>query len=388
MIQIFKGCCKHFCVIIFKHYMTLPLIVFLAFLMNRSDAQHNSIQTVFALKSHTGFVLAHSIYTQNTKGARPAGIEADFSWIDTGQAVFDKYHCFPRSGITVNYTDMDYTFLGRSLSAAYFLEPIFRLGDKAALHVRGTIGLSYLTNPFDSIKNPGNQNYSLPIGAFLQLGAGISYSVSQHTRLQLSGNWYHNSNGGFKQPNRGLNYPNLSLGVLYHTQQTSLPRYLRKVDTTWKQAPLVWETGLFFSPKGGYNKNVEQERKFLGGIYVQAGKQIAAVHRLTAAAEIYYDGGMRSIKRNLISDSSSNILAGVLAGHEFLINKFSFSQQLGIYVFKETDTYNRVYADIFKAIYHRWGIRYQLRPHWALGINLLVHNQVADFIDARFFYKL
>ncbi len=362
--------------------------VLLFFINNRVEGQVDTKQTVYALKAHTGFVLPHSIYTQNTKGARPFGFEADISCFDTSQQVYNTYHCFPRSGISINYADMDYGLLGKSYSAAYFLEPNFRLNNRAALQVKGSIGLSYLTNPFDSIKNPENQNYSLAISAFLQVGVGLSYNVSPHTSLQLSGNWYHNSNGGFKQPNRGLNYPNLSFGVLYFKEQNSLPIYNQVQDTSWKELPVSIEGGLFISPKGGYNKNVEQERNFLGGLYLQAGKQIASIHKLTAGAEIYFDGGMQSIKRNLINDSSSNILAGVLIGHEFLINRFSFSQQLGFYLFKETDYYNQVYADIYKTIYHRWGIKYQLKPHWAIGINLLVHNQVADFIDARFFYKL
>lgn len=362
--------------------------VFLFLINTNANGQGESKQLVYALKAHTGFILPHSIYTKNTKGARPFGFETDISRLDTSQQIYNTYRCFPRSGITINYADMDYGFLGKSFSAAYFLEPNFRLNNRTALQVKGTIGLSYLTNPFDSIKNPGNQNYSLAVSAFLQVGVGLSYSISQHTSLQLSGNWYHNSNGGFKQPNRGLNYPNVSFGVMYYKDQNRLPIYKQLQDTAWKKMPVSWEGGLFISPKGGYNKNVQQERKFLGGLQVQAGKQIAAVHKLTVGAEMYFDGGMQSIKRNLINDSSSNILAGILLGHEFLLNRFSFTQQLGFYFFKETDYYNQVYADIYKTIYHRWGIKYQLKPHWAIGINLLVHNQVADFIDARFFYKL
>ena len=353
-----------------------------------ANSQVETKQFVYALKVHSGFVLPHSIYTKNTKGARPFGFEVDIAHIDTSRQVYNTYRCFPRSGITLNYADMDYGFLGNSFCAAYFLEPNFRINKRTTLRVNGTIGLSYLTNPFDSIKNPDNQNYSLAISALLKVGVGLSYSVSPHTSLQLSGNWYHNSNGGFKQPNRGLNYPNISLGVLYFKDQNTLPVYNQLQDTGWKKLPVSWEGGVFISPKGGYDKNVKQVRKFLGGLNVQVGKQIAAIHKLTTGAEIYFDGGMQSIKRNLINDSSSNILAGLLIGHEFLINKFSFSQQLGFYVFKETDKYNEVYADIYKTIYHRWGIKYQLKPHWAIGINLLVHNQVADFIDARFFYKL
>lgn len=351
------------------------------------DSSKNGKQFSISARGHFGFVLAHSIYTQNTKGARPYGAEIDYGWLDTSEQVFQKFHCYPRNGITANFTDMDFGFLGKSYSLGYFLEPNFPIGQKAILHLRSTLGLSYLTNPFDSLRNPTNQNYSLAISAFLQVGLAMSYPLSKHVQLQIGGGWNHNSNGGFKQPNRGLNYPNLSLGVQYNKSSTLLPHFKHRADTSWQDKPIYWDGGLFFSPKGGYDENIKQQRKFLGGLFIQGSKHIGAIHRLSLGAEIYYDGGMRSIKDNILKDSSSASFAGLLAGHEFVLNKFIFSQQLGFYVYKDTELYNKLYTDIYKTVYHRWGLRYLIKPHWSAGISLLAHNQVADFIDARFYYR-
>ncbi|HYK46824.1 MAG TPA: hypothetical protein VEV83_16715, partial [Parafilimonas sp.] len=60
----------------------------------------------------------------------------------------------------------------------------------------------------------------------------------------------------------------------------------------------------------------------------------------------------------------------------------------GIYVYKQTDYYNEVYADLFHTIYHRWGLNYQMGRHWLIGLNLLAHNQIADFIDGRLTYRI
>ena len=41
----------------------------------------------------------------------------------------------------------------------YFLEPNYRLGNSLKLNLRFAAGLSYLNNPFDSLKNPYNHSY-------------------------------------------------------------------------------------------------------------------------------------------------------------------------------------------------------------------------------------
>ena len=98
---------------------------------------------------------------------------------------------------------------------------------------------------------------------------------------------------------------------------------------------------------------------------------------------------MRSIKENIIrDDSSSNTLVGLLIGHQFLLNRFTFSQELGFYVYKQTEVYNTTYRDLFYTVYHRWGLTYNIKKRWYLGINLLAHRQVADFIDGRLIYRL
>ena len=79
--------------------------------------------------------------------------------------------------------------------------------------------------------------------------------------------------------------------------------------------------------------------------------------------------------------------AGFMLGHEFVFRKIIFSQQLGFYLVKHTSTYTDIYLQPFPTIYHSWGLRYKLTPHWFIGFNMLVHNQVADFIDGRLTYR-
>ena len=69
----------------------------------------------------------------------------------------------------------------------------------------------------------------------------------------------------------------------------------------------------------------------------------------------------------------------IMGGHEFLLAKFIFTQQVGIYVFK-----NNPYTDDW---FHRWGLLYKAGKHYWFGLNLKAHRQVADYIDLRVLYS-
>jgi hypothetical protein len=347
-------------------------------------------QVVLGARYHSGFIYAHNVYVQNTKGTHPNGFELEFSHLRTDSSVVAKFKCYPRTGFSFTYVDFNKDFLGRSYSLSYFLEPNYRLGNKLKMNLHASAGLSYLTKPYDPVKNPTNQSYSGNINIFLQLGLGVSYPVGNHFAIYAMGNFFHNSNGGFKMPNSGVNYVNASIGLQYYAYSTRLPVYKKQRDTSWKHQGVHFDASLFYSPKGGYNADSTSYRKFVLGTSFQAVKQVSNLDAITAAAEIYYDDAMRSVKQTFLFDSSSNMFAGLLIGHQFLLNRFTFTQELGFYIFKKTDKYDDVYRDkpVYHTTYQRWGLYYNVKKRWSVGINLLAHYQVADFIDGRVIYRL
>jgi hypothetical protein len=351
-------------------------------------------QIVFAARYHTGFIFAHNTYVQNTKGTHPNGFEFEFSHLITDSAIVTKYKCYPRKGISFTYVDFNNGILGRSYSLSYFLEPNYRLGNQLRMNLRASAGLSYLTNPHDSVKNPTNQSYSGHINIFLQLGLGLTYPIGNHFGVYAMGNFFHNSNGGFKLPNSGVNYINTSLGLQYYLFSSKLPAYKKQKDISWKNQGVHFDMSLYYSPKGGYtgtSTHFKPVHKFVLGTSFQAVKQVSNLDAITLSAEIYYDDALRSVKQIFIADSSSNILAGLLVGHQFLLNKFTFTQELGFYVYKQTDKYDEEYRlgkTLYHTAYQRWGLYYNVKKRWYVGINLLAHYQVADFIDGRVIYRI
>jgi hypothetical protein len=324
-----------------------------------------------------GFILAHSEAVQNTKGANPIGIELILSWKRNDAAVWDLCNCYPRKGLLLTYHEYDNAILGHGFSAAYFLEPTYRLSNKLFFAFKAASGLSYLSNPFDSIKNPTNQSYSTNLSVYLMVGLGLWFQLNPHWWINGSINYQHMSNGGLRQPNKGINWPTAGFALSY--QKTTRPFYtgIRMKEKFWKDYSLRWDASLFAIARRVLDANGNSRRLPLVGFNVQTSKQIGRINAMTLGFEVYRDEVLRiELKRDSVTASS--VKAGILVGHEFLLGKFLFSQRLGIYVFDQTPYYDQ--------LYHRWGLQYRINRHLGVGFSLQAHRHVADFVDFRFTY--
>ncbi|HWB24832.1 MAG TPA: acyloxyacyl hydrolase [Chitinophagaceae bacterium] len=367
----------------------LYFILYAAVAQGQAGTAKNSAGSsypVYALRLHYGVIYAHTKYVENTAGAHPRGFEFEISKQHIDKPLWENYRCYPRMGLILSYFDFNTRILGKTYSAAYFIEPDYRVSKNCSFFLRMGVGLSYLTNPHDSIKNPTNQSYSLPINAYLTAGAGINCNVSPHIALSFMTSFQHNSNGGFELPNHGVNYPTASLGIRYTAYNNSLPVYKREQVRSYRHTKIIYDAGFYYSPKSGYSAGWVSSRKYLAGVFVQASKRVSTLDNITLSLEAYHDGGLASIKK-LLMDNTSNNLVGLMIGHEFIFRRILFSQQLGYYIYKDTKTFSDLYQQAFPRIYHRWGLRYKLNPHWYAGFNMLAHNQVADFIDLRLNYR-
>ncbi len=335
---------------------------------------YNGIQA----RLHYGFIIAHSQAVQNTAGSHPRGIEIELIKQRVDTTSWKLCRCYPAKGWSFSYFDFNNTILGHGISIAYFLEPSYRIGKRAQFRFRGNIGFSYLTKPFHPQKNSSNMSYSTHLSGYAQLGISGTYQAGRQWLIVLGGQYQHVSNGGLKEPNKGINWPTASLGVTWFRQKYNLPVYAKMDNKDYKRQKPYMEAGVFFSGKQGYKPNGQTPRTLLTGIIIQANKQVGRINSLNAGIEFYYDNALnQKLQKDSIDGSAFRL--GLLAGHEFLLGKFFFSQQLGIYLLHNNPYYNRMY--------HRWALRYQLNKHWITGVGFKAHKQVADFIDVRLMYR-
>lgn len=323
-----------------------------------------------------GFIFAHSEEVENTKGSHPTGLEAIISWQRVDSAAWSLCNCYPRRGFLLAYHDYDNRVLGKSITFATFLEPTYRISNRTFFAFKGSMGLSYLTHPFDSLKNPFNQSYSTAINGYLQVGIGAWVRLSNRWWINPSISYQHVSNGGMKEPNKGINWPTAGLALSY--QPVAGPYYTgRRPDTKfWKGQPLRYDITLFGTARRSVNERGESQRMALVGLATQVGKQVGRINMILAGIEASHDEELRTeLKKDSLDASPATVALTV--GHEFLLGKFLFSQKLGFYVFDQTP-----YHD---PLYHRWTFLY--RPgRLGIGFSMKAHRHIADYMDLRLSY--
>jgi hypothetical protein len=325
-----------------------------------------------------GSIFAHSQAVQNTAGAHPRGIELQRMVQQADRKAYNICRCYPRQSILASAYSFDNSVLGWSTMAAYMLEPSYRMSDWLFFSMRGAVGVAYASNPYNVISNPTNQSYSTTINAYLMYGLGLQVQVSQRTALQLTANFQHISNGGIKEPNKGVNWPTVGLHLVRYNKPLILYRGTREKNDAWRSLSWRKDVGVSGAIKRWIDEDGNSKQLPVIGAMAHIGKQVGQIHQLTAGVEWTYDG---TIDKRLLVDTlpGSPHKVGLMGGHEFLLGRIIFSQQVGIYVYKDNPD-----ADKW---FHRWGLLYRAGKHYWLGFNLKAHLHVADFIDLRVVYS-
>jgi len=330
----------------------------------------------YSLFANYGFIFAHSQDVENTANSFPRGITATLNWQRTDKQILDQYNCFPRHSLLVGFYDFDNAVLGRGLNLAYSLEPHFMMTQRLSFYPKVSIGAAFLSNPNDPIKNPTNNSYSLPVSAYLALGVGLRWQFSPTWAMNVNAEYQHVSNGGLREPNKGINWPTMGLGVEFSPKNLALKKYVRTRENNESFKQRRMDIVLLAVVKGG---DFSGERRYypISGANFTASWQVSRLHAWTVGTEFYHDQFMQE-RLASTGNTVNGYRGGFLAGHEFLLGKFIFSQQLGIYWLGQNNN---------DLVYHRWGLNYYLLPNWAVGVNLRAHKQVADFTDVRVTYS-
>lgn len=359
-----------------KLYFLCLVSLFLS-LLHQAKAQENpypqkvSSPIHAGVRAHYGFIFAHSRDVSNLANSYPSGIEINVSKRLTSQKTWDQCHCYPHTGLIVSYFDYNNKIVGRSVTAAPYLEPVFKINRSIHFTVSGALGLSYLTRPYHAQSNPANQSYSLPVGGYLALGTGFHMRASDKLWFNISAQYNHISNGGIKEPNKGLNYPTIAGGFHYYPKAPFIPTWpVRDNETPHRFS--------FRAEMYGSSKSIlpgEKKRYFIGGFQLSAGKQISLLNSLRVSAEWTFDYALQERLRRNDGNSSHFHRAGLLLGHEFLMGRFLFSQHMGWYVYNPSG-YNTL-------LYQRYSMLYKINSRWFTGVNLKAHGHIANFIDFR-----
>jgi hypothetical protein len=275
---------------------------------------------------------------QYLEGANPIGFELRYTKMHRDEKSWQQNNCYFNTGIGLNYFNFDNQLLGESMALFYVFEPEYKLGKHLNLLVDANFGLTFLSNPYNKDKNANNSIYSLPISAYMALGTGMEYAVHKNFQISLLASFIHISNGGTLEPNKGINMSTLNMRLSYNPINNDLEKFTKKPQKLERKDRL--DLGMYLS-----NKNMgtnEPDRYFIFGAFANYSKQIARMNALTTGIEFLTDRVTQARLEKENADKSSMRL-GVLVGHEFLFGRFTVSQQLGCYLFNETNYFNMLY---------------------------------------------
>ncbi|MCW5520326.1 acyloxyacyl hydrolase [Aureitalea sp. L0-47] len=356
------------------------LIVFLATfgLQAQKDSTFvDSRPTVLGISFDYAALLKHTDFLRELDDSYPVAIRLDWSKHLITKKSWDFCNCFPRVGVSVAYWNWDSPdVLGSGFSALGYLEPYMRTHKRTNFFFRAGLGGVYLTDPYDEVSNPLNLSYSTRLAYFLLVGAGVNYRITDKLNLRLAAKYNHISNGGKQTPNKGLNFPSLSVGLNTSLTPISFP----EVRKNGKREPPEQRKRITLTHFSGWsNANVGDKDKFyVFGLAANYSRWIGGRSALTIGTEWIADYSRRE-KIKLAGTDDSFHQGAVLAGHEFWLGRVTFSQQFGLYYyrdFRDTDD-----------VYQRYGLTYEFVKNIFVGMNLKAHGHVADFFDFRLGYR-
>jgi len=335
---------------------------------------------IIGLRYHYSDIIQHSPkLTDEVSSSNPWSIEMDFNWHLRKRGLWIYCYCYPRTGISLMYSNFAMPdVLGSAITVYPFIEPFIRGHKPLNFSIRFGIGPSYMTKVFDEETNPNNLFFSAPLSFLAMVNVGINYRATDRLNFRISGNYLHISNGGYTEPNLGINYPSVSAGVDYSLRPTRFEERDKDPDVVLNPRKNRFDVVTFFSAKAiAHGKD---KRYPVYGLSLGYSRVIGRLAALSGGIEWVCDRSVRQkIREDNAIDSSGNYIdhnrIGALVGVDWLFGRFIFYQQFGFYLYSPAKAKN--------FMYQRYGINFKISDHMYAGINIKAHGQDADFMDFR-----
>lgn len=323
----------------------------------------------YGLRIYSGSIIAHAKDVENTAGSRPLVFEAEYYKRHLSESVWNLCRCYPGTGFNLAFKDYDNDVLGYGFHVAYFVEYHFFKNLRVSPAIRGSTGLEYNTNPYHKVNNPYNQSYSFYLNAFLQFSFLTSIRINDNLFLDFQLAFNHISNGGLRQPNRGINWPSLGGGIFYTAAYSPSINRSEQIPEIKECERSFHRVSLNFS---AHSKTFEKKERFLivASDYL-FGYRINNLNTLLLGIDYSLDYSLKRHIEYYNLDYSPNRF-GVVGGHEFTMGDFGFSQKLGAYIYNE--------PRLNDLVYHKWSLCYNLYNGFMLGVELKAHRHVAEFV--------
>ena len=320
-----------------------------------------------ALKPQFGLILKHSSKVEHLTNTNPYGLELEYAWTMLKEKNWKQCNCYSKAGISflyVNYNNPE--IVGNSFNFIGFAEPFFIRKKRLLFSTRMGVGVSYLDKIYDTINNPENTFFSTHLSFFVHIDLNAYYQISNRYSLMCYAKYNHISNGGIKQPNYGMNFPMLGLGLSYSPEGTIV--FPERVKQEF--LPEIFYQFYTFGMVKKINKDeyFPEKTSYMFGIYGLVGRTISILNGFSIGVEYLNDGSAKEeiSRKNITADQQK--ISGII-GHHLLFGKFDFSQYWGTYIYAPYKP---------QSFYQRYSLSYQFFKYIVGGVTLKAHGDVAD----------
>lgn len=341
-------------------------------------AQSDQPGRIFSMggRLHSGFIIPHSKDIVNVSGSNPYGLELQAVWLMTDEWHVRRSGMVSKRGVSLHLFDFDNRgVLGQGVSVTPFVQPVFWPHRRFRASLQTGLGFVWLNRVYDAETNPTNLFFSFPLSMLAMVNLYGEYAVTPHWEVSAGFNYNHISNGGMKQPNKGMNFPTFNVGAAYTWRPQAIQRPPR--DGAWRQEPRHY--GYLQAAASVKNTPVTDAHPdikpclLLGGAAV-FGSRIGRLSALAAGAEWIHDGFQREMLDREGLDLSAWKVS-LLFGHELLVGRVRFASHLGAYLYSP--------APNIDPVYHRHGLHYRFGRRLWIGGSLKAHRHIADVFDLR-----
>ncbi|GMQ24101.1 hypothetical protein Aoki45_07830 [Algoriphagus sp. oki45] len=316
------------------------------------------------LEGQYGWIIAHNPELEQVAQSSPIAVGFSSQWMKNTRKNWEACNCFHYLGLSLSVVDFQNSKeLGQAWNVAGTFEPILFRSAKWSGSLSTGLGVSYLTRVYDPIENPRNTFFSAPVSFLIFLAPKISYQLSEKWEFQASLNYSHISNGGQRQPNRGMNFPMLGLGMVHYTRRGALNEFEKtKTVKDWE-----FYLDLGFNTQDAGEDTRKPNFVLAGGTY----RRLAGILALGGGLELAKDFSL------LADRSRERLIPAAFAEPHLLFGRFDFAMRYAAYLSKPEG-----YQED-KSFYQRYTLNYHLGRHFRVGAGLKAHGHVAEYMDLR-----
>lgn len=346
------------------------------------------------LRGFSGFVAPHRIGMESLAQDPIRGFELNIFRKNTEFNPYNIFYNFPKTGFGVQYDNPgNPSVLGRVLSAYSFIEfDLLSINNRLMFTSRLAMGLAYVSQTFDSEKNPENVAVSTNISYKMMLDFGLKYEpVESDFIYSLSFGLLHYSNGAVIKPNKGLNQIFFSAGLSYNLFNNSKFNNTRTIKTpseySYKEHEFWGMFTLFTSDEYAYGDIGRGGGFYCSTLalgytrrYSHAGKYGIAIDAFYNENFQYaYDHNSDTLIK-IINNRKDVLRGGISFGHEFIYHDLCLVTYAGFYY------YNRIKPNEW--LYTRIGLRYYVFDNLFINLTLKAYGFKAYYIESGIGFAL